>query len=152
MISKRFIRLAGALVAPALAVGVLVAQAGVASAKASWFSGNTLFVAPSGNQNNNGTSCHSAGFSTIQSAVDAAPAKATIIVCSGTYHEQVVISKPVTLTGRHATIDQSGVTPTFTITLPGLGSAQDTAALQNTVNTLQDVVSMLQDIVSKLPG
>ena len=38
------------------------------------------------------------------------------------------------------------------ITLPGLGSAQDTAALQNTVNTLQDVVSMLQDIVSKLPG
>jgi len=38
------------------------------------------------------------------------------------------------------------------ITLPGLGSSQDTAALQNTVNTLQDVVSMLQDIVSKLPG
>jgi nitrous oxidase accessory protein NosD len=129
MISTRFIRLACALVAPALAVGVLVAQAGVASAKASWFSGNTLFVAPSGNQNNNGTSCHSAGFSTIQSAVDAAPAKATIIVCSGTYHEQVVISKPVALIGQQAIIDESGVTPTFTITLPGLGKQTIFAAV-----------------------
>jgi nitrous oxidase accessory protein NosD len=129
MISNRFIRLTGALVAPVLATGVLVAQAGVASASAQWFSGKTLFVAPSGNPNNDGRSCHSAGFSTIQSAVNAAPDNATIIACAGTYHEQVVISKPVSLAGLHATVDESGVTPTFTITLPGLGQQTIFAAV-----------------------
>lgn len=129
MISKRFIRLAGALVAPVLAAGVLVAQAGAASASPQWFSGKTFFVAPSGNQNNDGKSCQSAGFSTIQSAINTAPDNATIIVCAGTYHEQVVISKQVTLVGQHAIIDQSGVTPTFTITLPGLGQQTIFAAV-----------------------
>jgi nitrous oxidase accessory protein NosD len=129
MISNRFIRLAGALAAPVLVGGVLVAQAGVASASAQWFSGKTLFVAPSGNQNNDGKSCYSAGFSTIQSAINTAPDGATIIVCAGTYHEQVVISKPLSLVGQHATIDQSGVTPTFTITLPGLGQQTIFAAV-----------------------
>ena len=121
MKSSRFIRLAGALIAPVLSVGMLSAQSGVASASSQRVGGTTLFVAPSGNPHHSGRSCHSARFSTIQSAINAARANATIIVCPGTYHEQVVIAKRVSLVGQHATIDESGVTPTFTVTIPGLG-------------------------------
>jgi hypothetical protein len=38
-------------------------------------------------------------YTTIQSAVNAAPANATILVCPGTYPEQVVITRPLTLKG-----------------------------------------------------
>jgi hypothetical protein len=38
-------------------------------------------------------------FSTIQSALDASPAPNTVEVCPGTYSEQVMISRPVTLEG-----------------------------------------------------
>jgi hypothetical protein len=37
------------------------------------------------------------------------------------YHEQVVIKQPVSLVGIHATITQTGVTPTFVVNPPGLG-------------------------------
>lgn len=47
------------------------------------------------------TSCDKklVGYQTIQAAVNAAPSGSTINVCPGTYPEQVVISKPLTLTG-----------------------------------------------------
>jgi len=129
MKSKRFIRLAAVLMAPLLASGAVLAHAGAASAGTRWFSGNTLYVSPQGNSNNNGDSCHSAGFSTIQSAVSAAPTGGTVIVCPGTYHEQVVLAKPLSLVGQQATIDQTGVTPTFKVTLPGLGTQTIYAAV-----------------------
>ena len=44
-----------------------------------------------------GTSCAAPGFTAIQPAITAAPAKATIHVCSGTYAEQLQITSPVSL-------------------------------------------------------
>ena len=38
-------------------------------------------------------------YATIQSAVNAAPEDATVLVCPGTYAEQVVITTPLTLKG-----------------------------------------------------
>jgi hypothetical protein len=52
-----------------------------------------------------------------------------VVVCPGTYHEQVVIKKPVSLEGRRATIDEAGVTPAFQVTLPGLGTKTIYAAV-----------------------
>jgi Protein of unknown function (DUF1565) len=129
MKSNRNIRLAGALMAPLLAAGAVVAHAEAASANARWFSGTTLYVSPQGNPNNNGDSCRSAGFRTIQSAVSTAPTGGTVIVCAGTYHEQVVVAKPLSLVGQRATINETGVTPTFKVTLPGLGTQTVFAAV-----------------------
>jgi pectin methylesterase-like acyl-CoA thioesterase len=44
--------------------------------------------------------CAGAHFSTIQSAVDAAPPGTTIRVCPGTYSENVRITTPLTLVGK----------------------------------------------------
>jgi hypothetical protein len=120
--SRRFARLAGALLAPALIVGATVVTAGTASASDTWHGHNVLYVSKSASPWNSDRSCRSAAFSTIGAAVAAAPAGGTVVVCRGTYYEQVVISKPLTLVGKKAIIDQSGVTPTFQITLPSIGT------------------------------
>jgi nitrous oxidase accessory protein NosD len=122
MRSSRTVRLAGALMAPLLIAGAVVAQAGAASANSGRHDGRVLYVSPSAKPYGGDRSCRTAAFKTIQSAVTAAPAGGTVIVCAGTYHEQVVISQPLTLAGQRATIDQTGVTPTFKVTLPGLGT------------------------------
>jgi Protein of unknown function (DUF1565) len=129
MKSNRSIWLAGALLTPLLAVGAVVAHAGVASADAKSLSGKTLYVSPSGNPHNSGKSCRSAGFRTIQPAVDSAPAGGTVVVCSGIYHEQVVTFKPLSLIGQRATIDETGVKPTLQVPLPGLGTQTIFAAV-----------------------
>ena len=125
---NRFVRLAVALLAPLLVAGVVVAQAGTAFADTGHH-GHVLYVSASAKHWNSDRSCRSAAFKTIQSAVNAAPAGGTVVVCPGTYHEQVVISKPLTLKGKHATIDETGVTPTFKVTLPGLGTQTIFAAV-----------------------
>ena len=52
-----------------------------------------------------------------------------MVVCQGTYHEQVVIAKPLSLQGQRATIDQTGVTPTLQVDIPGLGKQTIFAAV-----------------------
>lgn len=126
---NRFLRLAAALSAPLLAAGVMVAGAGVASAGTWRHHSQTLYVSARAKPGNSDQSCRSAAFRTIQSAVNAAPAGGTVVVCAGTYHEQVVISKPLSLNGEHATIDQAGVNPGFKVTIPGLGAQTIFAAV-----------------------
>ena len=60
-------------------------------------------------------------FSTIQSAVNASPAGATILVCPGTYPEQAVVNKPLTLRGV-----QSGTLGAAVIVAPPGGIVQNT--------------------------
>ena len=124
MTSKRILRIAGLMLAPLLAGGVVTAQAGAASAATTGNDGHhkTLFVSPRAWPWGADRSCRSARFRTIQSAVNAARPGSTVVVCKGTYHEQVVLNKPLSLQGQRATIDQAGVTPAFQVTLPGLGT------------------------------
>ncbi len=127
--SRRITRLAGALMAPLLAAGVVVTYAGAASAATTWQAHHVLYVSRSGKPANSDRSCRSAAFRTIQSAVNAAPRGGTVVVCAGTYHEQVVLPAPLSLVGQRATIDQTGVTPSFTVTVPGLGTQTIFAAV-----------------------
>jgi hypothetical protein len=48
--------------------------------------------------------CPTAGFTTIQAAVDAAPAGATIRVCAGTYTEQVTIKQDLKIRGDNGAV------------------------------------------------
>ena len=123
MTSERMWRIAGWMLAPLLVAGVVTAQAGAASAATTGNAGHnkTLYVSPHAWPWGADRSCRSARFRTIQSAVNAARPGSTVVVCQGTYHEQVVISKPLSLNGERATIDQAGVTPTFQVNIPGIG-------------------------------
>ena len=102
--------LAAALVASgSAAAGQAAGQApatGPAHASATWHR-STLYVATWGND---GWPCsfHRPCL-TIQHAVDRADPGSTIKVRTGTYHEQVIIEKKLTLVGDHATIDADGL-------------------------------------------
>jgi Periplasmic copper-binding protein (NosD) len=118
--SKRIRKIAGWALTPLLVAGVLAAQAGAASAATTGQGGyhKALYVSRHASPWGSDRSCRSARFRTIQSAVNAASPGSTVVVCPGTYHEQVVINKPLSLVGEQATIDETGVTPQFQVTLP----------------------------------
>jgi len=68
----------------------------------------TLFVSPTGGPSNSGASCTQARYSKIQSAVSAAAAGSTVVVCHGKYTEDVTVAQALTLKGDHAVIDATG--------------------------------------------
>lgn len=90
------------LIVRAFAVLLLVAVCGLAGAGiASAKGGQPVFVSAPG-----GSNCGGQGraYSTIADGVAAADAGGTVHVCPGVYHEDVVITKAVTLQGAHATV------------------------------------------------
>jgi parallel beta-helix repeat protein len=86
-----------------LLAGSLVVASGVAAG------GMTLYVSPSGASGGAGTSCATAAYSAINAAVTAAAAGDTVVVCAGTYKEDVAVSKALTLSGQAAIIDATGL-------------------------------------------
>jgi Protein of unknown function (DUF1565) len=120
--------IAGSLLTPLLVAGALLAQAGPAVAGTSHHHG-AVFVSPNASPSGSGQSCNSAKYSTIQAGVNAAAAWSTVVVCPGTYHEQVVVKKPLTLVGLHATVNEQGVTPTLVVNVPHTGKLTIFAAV-----------------------
>jgi len=87
-----------------LAIGLLLALNILAStglaARAHADDPPTFYVAPSPPGTGlSGGSCTMPSFNSIQAAVTAAPSNSVVIVCPGTYTEQVSINKPLTLIG-----------------------------------------------------
>ena len=108
MIGTRMIRV---VLAAGLLAGVGVAQnLGVAAASTGDHDTKAIYVSALGAPTNSGNSCAHAQYTTIQSAVTAAPKWATVVVCKGTYMEDVVVSSPLTLEGRNATIKGTATT------------------------------------------
>ena len=66
-------------------------------------------MSPQGSSSSSGGSCDNANFSSINAAVTAAPVGGTVVVCSGTYKEDVLVNKSLKLQGRGATIDATGL-------------------------------------------
>lgn len=98
---------AGAMIASLAAVGTVAASGP-----------RTLYVARSGHDS--GSCTWARPCRTIGHAVDAAPAGSTIVVRHGTYHEQVFVSKRLTLEGQSATIDASGLLGGPGMVMPGV--------------------------------
>lgn len=71
-------------------------------------SGGVLFVSPGGRPWRADDSCRSARFNSVGAAVAAAPVGGTVIVCRGTYAEDVIVPKALTLVGIGATMDAVG--------------------------------------------
>lgn len=103
------VRAIGTLAVCGLVAGGVAAQAASAHGHGHHHSkhGNALFVSSSGHPSAKDRSCATAAYSTIQSAVNAAKPNATVVVCRGSYREDVIITKPLRLEGRHATIHGS---------------------------------------------
>ena len=72
-----------------------------------------LYVSPSGTAGQADKSCRTAAYSTVQSAVNDAASGATIVVCGGSYSEDVVISTPVKLLGQNGATIEGTTTTTF---------------------------------------
>ena len=82
-----------------------------------------------------GPYCPSPAYPTIQGAIDAATAGATIYVCSGTYDESPVIDKPLTLDGAQFDVDARTRTGSDETVISGAGGITYTAgATGGTVN------------------
>ena len=96
------------MVARVGAAGLTAAMAAFVLAGPAAASGGTLYVSPTGSPSASDASCSTAAYSTISAAVAAAPPGGTVVVCQGTYHEMVSISKALMLEGRGATIDANG--------------------------------------------
>jgi len=107
------------LITMGAAASLLAAGATAGAAQAA--AGGTVFVSPRGVAAGAGTSCYSARYSNINTAIAAAGSGGTVVVCPGTYHEEVVVTTPLTLIGRHATINAKGQPPLSVagMTLPG---------------------------------
>lgn len=78
--------------------------------------GRTLYVSPTATTAGADSSCATASYSTIVSAVSAAAPWTRVIVCQGTYAEDVVVAKPLVLIGQDATVNAAGLRNGFTIT------------------------------------
>ncbi len=124
MVFGRKARIFTAILTPTLVAGALVAQAAAATASVASSHGGqraVLYVSRQASASNSDRSCRTAAFATIKSAIRAAAARDTVVVCAGTYHEQVVIAKPLSLVGRRAIIDETNVKPSLTVSPPGVG-------------------------------
>jgi parallel beta-helix repeat protein len=77
----------------------------------------TAYVSAS--PNGAGHDCGPAAYRSIAAAVSATPAGGTIVVCGGTYREDVAVAKPLTIESRgNVTIDAANLVNGFLITAP----------------------------------
>ncbi len=82
--------------------------------------GGALYVAPNGTSTNAGRNCESPTYSSVGAAVAAAPSGGIVIVCGGTYHEDVIVQKPLRLIGYRATIDAAGLENAIQVVASGV--------------------------------
>jgi hypothetical protein len=97
------------------AIGATLLSAPLAIAPGTASAGTgTLWVSSAPTVAGNGTGCSAPGFNSIQAAITAAPAGASVLVCTGTYTEQLTITEPLSIaaTGAGAVTVQLPASPT----------------------------------------
>jgi hypothetical protein len=105
----------------ALGAAASLLMLGLSAGAAQASAGGTVYVSHSAKHGAD-TSCRTARYRDINTAIAAVGPGGTVVVCAGTYDEQVVVGKPLNLDGRGgATIDAKGqkALKVGTVTLPG---------------------------------
>lgn len=103
----------GTTAAAAVAISALGATAQASS------SNSTVYVSTHGQASASDTNCKSAAYTSIGAAVSAVAPGGQVVVCGGTYHEDVAVAKPLTLRGQsHAVIDATGKINGVLVTAP----------------------------------
>lgn len=97
------------VVSTALAAGVLLVAAAATASATGGVPAGALYVSPHGSAAKAGKNCGTATFSSIGDAVAVAPDGGTVVVCPGTYAEDVTVRSALTLIGQNATIDATGL-------------------------------------------
>jgi hypothetical protein len=105
----RFAWIAVAATALIGGAGMLVMASGASATQRLSAGPRVLFAAPGAKPAGSGRSCRTAKYATISAAVAASKAGGTVVACPGTYREDVVIPIPLTLIGRRATINATGL-------------------------------------------
>ncbi len=103
----RALRVLGPSMAVLACVAAVLAAAAAAAPSAN--TAGTLFVSTHGSSGATGKNCLTASFTKIADAVAAVPSGGTVVVCPGTYAEDVIVGKPLTLSGQNARVDATGL-------------------------------------------
>src|SRR5271155_2766765 len=77
--------------------------------------------------------CSSTPYTTIGAAVTAAAPGGHIVVCAGTYREDVTVTKPLTIRGIDATVDATGQINGFTLPAPAAGTTVEGFTIENAI-------------------
>jgi parallel beta-helix repeat protein len=112
-VKARFVTLGFAALAVAPFIGIAAAQASPASHGAP----HTVYVATKANSRAADRSCSTAEFTSLNKAIGAVADGGTVIVCGGTYREDVAVTKSVKIEGRdNPTIDAKTLINGFLVT------------------------------------
>ncbi|HSZ41127.1 MAG TPA: hypothetical protein VK817_14330 [Trebonia sp.] len=98
-------------IAIGLGAAVTLLAFGAAGGAAQASVSSTVYVSPHGSGHGHDFSCGTAKYTNINTAIAAVRSGGTVVVCPGTYHAEVVVTKPLNLVGRHATINAKGQPP-----------------------------------------
>src|SRR4051812_11080993 len=109
----RLITVGAAALAVAPFIGLTAAQASPATHGAP----HTVYVASKANSRAADRSCTTAAFTSINKAVGAVTDGGTVVVCGGTYREDVAVNKSVRIDGRsNPTVDAKNLINGFLVT------------------------------------
>jgi hypothetical protein len=105
----------------------------------------TLWVSPSPTVTGNGKGCTEPGFNSVQGAINMAAAGDKVKVCSGTYSEQLTITKSVALKASGTPVIKLPATPVNSTTTCG-------AAMEAASHTMQDGIEVCGGVTVSASG
>ena len=140
--SSKTLRLRLPVAAAALGTAALVAVAPAAAKSHKHHKPHgpkPVYVAPKGATKKNDKSCKQAKYNSIQTAIEAAKLKATVVICRGTYPGGVNLDRRVNLVGKPgATVDANGDAYGIAVSASSTAIARLTVKNANEANMIDD--------------
>ena len=134
---RRLVRSTRRVLAAALLCVIVVGVHGASAATTHWVNDDGVNPSPPG------TSCINAGYTTIGAAVAAAMPGDTIMVCAGTYVENIVLNERLTLLGAQAGVNACGRVASESIVTPLIAAVMTVELDTGSAGTIIDGFSFV---------